>query len=404
MTSVSEAVAALKPELWTTSLNDAITIYVTDTKGSARSFKPAFTYPIFGEAERIFGYQGLQIYLCFDAITALPFLNVKWSAVMPNVEVDVKERMMEQLPESTVYKDEAVWRDQIEKEQEDYHIPGSQVGAEWEQNGNSWAIYKIDLLSAAGLELHKRLQILVLLFIEAGTYIDALDPKWDVYVMYNVSDPKLPEIAGFTTVYSYWRYPGHKKFDDGIVEIRKKISQFIVLPIYQGQRLGGQMYSRLYDVWLKDEQIMEIVVEDPSESFDDLRDRVDLTNLIGNGYIDLQNISIDTVTSDGWFEKFQEKLKLEKRQLQRLLEMVFLQQRKDQLGKETALSIRKFNKKRLYEKNRDALVEMDEPTRLDKLQAAYVALEEDYLRVLAPLEFKKRRDAGGDSSSKKKKS
>lgn len=403
MTSVSDAVDALKPELWTSSLNEAMLIYVTDTKGTASSFKPAFTYPIFGEAESIFGYKDLQILLCFDAVTWLPFLNVKWSAAMPDVDTDVKQKMLDQLPALAVFKDEGIWRDRIEQEQRDYVIPGSQVGETWKHQQQDWALYKLDLASAAGLELHKRLQILVLLFIEAGTYIDALDPLWEVYVMYNVTDPQLPEIVGFTTVYNYWKYPGHTKFDAGAIETRKKISQFVVLPIFQGQHLGGQMYERLFEQWLADPNVVEVVVEDPNESFDDLRDRVDLTRLLTSGHIDLLSISIATVTAPGWFEEFKKREKLEKRQLQRLLEMIFLQQRKDGLGKESAKAIRQFIKRRLYEKNHDALVEMDEPTRLDKLQTAYMALEDDYMRVLAALRLKKRKESDTKPKAKKQK-
>lgn len=402
MTEVSDAVAALKPELWTASLNEAISIYITDTKGSASSFKPTFTYPIFGEAESIYGYQNLQIFLCFDAVTFLPFLNVKWTAAMPNVEVDVKAKMLEQLPLSTVYKEEAEWRDQIDIEQKDYQIPGTQVGDDWDHNGGKWAIYRLDLGSDAGLELHKRLQILVLLFIEAGTYIDAADPLWNVYVMYNVSNPKLPEIVGFTTVYNYWTYPGHEKFDAGTVQIRKKISQFVILPIHQGQQLGGQMYAHLYEQWLKDDKILEVVVEDPNESFDDLRDRVDMTRLLNTGHLDLLTLLIETISQKAWFEKFKKEEKLEKRQLQRLLEMALLKQRRDGLGKETAKGVRQFIKRRLYEKNYDALVDMDEPTRLDKLQTAYVALEEDYYRILEPVVVKKRRSSDAHGEKKQK--
>lgn len=400
MSEVIDAVAALQPELWTISLNQAMTIYVTDTKGSASSFKPTFTYPIFGESESIYGYQNLQIFLCFDAVTFLPFLNVKWTAALPDGKIDVKEKMLEQLPLSTVYKEEVQWRDQIDVEQQNYKIPGAKVGDTWEANGEKWAIYRLDLSTEAGLELHKRLQILVLLFIEAGTYIEASDPLWNVFVMYNVSDPKFPEVVGFTTVYDYWKYPGHEKFEAGVVHIRKKISQFIVLPIHQGQHLGGQLYEHLFQQWLKDDKVVEVVVEDPNESFDDLRDRVDLTRLISSGHLDLLTISIEAVSQRKWFEEFKGQEKLEKRQLQRLLEMAFLKQNLEGLGKETAKSIRKFIKKRLYEKNYDTLVEMDEPTRIDKLQTAYMALEEDYHRILEPVEVKKRR--GSDTHGEKK--
>lgn len=401
MGKVEDAVAALKPELWTASLNDAMSIYITDTKGAARSFKPQFTYPFFGDAQTIFGYQNLQIFLCFDAVTALPFLNVKWSASLPKVDVDVKAILLEQLPESTIYKDEASWRDEIEKEQQDYKIPGTRVGENWCQNGDTWALYKLDLGTAAGLELHMRIRIFSLLFIEAASYFDPKDPLWEVYVMYNVNDEKFPEIVGFTTAYNFWKYPGHEKFDAGIKSIRKKISQFIVLPFYQGQRLGSQMYGRLFESWLEDDTIVEIVVEDPNENFDEIRDRVDMTRLIENGYIDLQTISIESVSQKGWFETFQKEQKIEKRQLQRLLEMIFLHQQKSGLGKETIQSVRKFIKRRLYEKNIEYLVDLEQADRFDKLQTTYLASEEGYLKTLGPLRFKKRKDSGALGASKK---
>ncbi|KAM9891850.1 hypothetical protein OXX69_012194, partial [Metschnikowia pulcherrima] len=111
MESVNQAVASLQPELWTASSNEAITIYITDTAGSAQSFQPSFTYPIFGEAETIFGFQDLQIFLCFDAVTFYPFLNVKWAKKLDETDVDPKETLLKLLPESTVYKDELKWRD-----------------------------------------------------------------------------------------------------------------------------------------------------------------------------------------------------------------------------------------------------------------------------------------------------
>lgn len=402
--SVNPAIASLQPELWTASLNEAITIYVTDTAGSAQSFQPLFTYPIFGEAETIFGYQDLQIFLCFDAVTFLPFLNVKWTQKLDEVDVDPKEKLMELLPQSTVFKDELKWRDSIDDEQKDFKIPGKIVGNPWTKDDETYAIYKIDMLLDLGIELHKRLQILVLLFIEAGTFIEHDDPKWDIYVMYKTTNEKLPEIVGFATAYNYWSYPGAEKFDAGEVQIRKKLSQFVILPIFQGQLLGADMYNKLYELWASEEKVLEVVVEDPNESFDDLRDRVDFTRLVTTGKIDLNSFSVKTAQQPGFLEQFKAAQKLEKRQLQRLFEMALLYQLKHGLSQDSKKDVRLFIKKRLFEKNLEALNGMDEPSRLDKLQTAYLALEDDYYRILEPLKISiKRKGSTKDAGKKKQK-
>lgn len=401
---VNLAVASLQPEVWTSSLNEALSIFITDTKGSAQSFKPTFTYPIFGDAESIFGYKDLSILLCFDAVTFRPFLNVKWGAKLDQTEVDPKTKMLEFLPESTVFKDELKWREEIDAELQLYEIPGKIVGEPFSRDGEQYAIYRLDLASERGIELQKRLQILVLLFIEAGSFIDYLDPLWDVYVMYKVSDPKFPEVVGFTTAYNYWKYPGHALFDEGKVETRKKISQFIVLPIHQGKKLGGEMYLHLYKSWMQDGNVVEIVVEDPSESFDDLRDRVDFTRLVETKKLDLSSLTVAQASDPKWFNELKTKEKLEKRQLQRLLEMAFFYQLSHNIASNTKKAVRLFVKRRLYEKNKEALATLDGPTRLDKLQTAYEALEADYHRILEPITINVKRAAPADEGVASKRS
>lgn len=381
--------ASLTPELWTFSANEVLQMFITDTKGAAKPFSPLFTYPIFGDSESIYGFQDLVIFLCFDSVTFLPFLNVKYSNKLEDEDiVDPKIKLLEFLPESTVFKDEVKWRDSIEEEQKGYEIPGTPVGGKFNKNNETFQIFKLNLNSDQGLELHKRLQILVLLFIEAGSYIESSDQLWDIYVLYNVSDESLPEIVGFTTVYNYWKYPGFEKFDKGEIESRKKISQFIILPIYQGQNLGGEFYNQLYQNWVNDEKVIEIVVEDPNESFDDLRDRNDFQRLIESNSISLNEIDTKLASDVAWFNKIKQNEKLEKRQFSRLLEMILLYKFKNVKGNGLSKkSIRLFIKKRLYEKNKEALVTLDEPTRRDKLQTAYDALEQDYYRILEPIKL-----------------
>ncbi|CAK9438395.1 uncharacterized protein LODBEIA_P26190 [Lodderomyces beijingensis] len=397
--------ASLQPEVWTSSSNESLKLFITNAE-QAVNFKPVFTYPIFGDAETIYGYKNLNIFLCFDHYTFKPFLNIKFSEKLDDPElVDIRATMEKYLPEDTVFKDEVAWVDSINEEKKaNYKIPGTRVDS-FQRAGIDYEIYKIDLGDTAGLELHKRLQILVLLYIEAGSFIDAKDELWDLYVLYE--KPKVedeeegeeePSIVGFTTAYNYWKYPGFEKFDKGEYEVRIKISQFIILPMYQGQGLGQSFYSHLYDYWLTQDHIKEIVVEDPNEGFDDMRDRADLKKVAAQA--DDEKMVARDIDQE-WVDKTRKELKLEKRQFSRLLELILLYKVKHG-GDVSKPDVRKFIKRRLYRKNKEGLEGLDEATRKDKLQTAYQALEEDYYRILGDvkLPLKRKSEAGGDDAKK----
>lgn len=392
--SAAKAAAALQPELWTSSANEVLKLFVTDPEG-AINFSPTFIYPIFGDAETIYGYKDLVIFLCFDHYTFRPFLNIKYSEKLDDLEiVDLKQTVTKFLPESTIFKDEEKWVDSIKEEKENnYQIPGELVKGPFEHDGSSYEIYKINLKEAAGLELHKRLQILVLLYIEAGSYIDASDESWDLYVLYEKNEPE-PSIVGFATAYNYWRYPGSAKFDENLKETRMKISQFVILPNHQGKGIGGAFYSQLFDKWYEDDSIYEVVIEDPNEAFDDMRDRADLARL--NKVLDFSKVtpSVDSK----WVEETRHKLKLEKRQFARLLEIILLYKLKH--TKEVSKKdVRLFIKRRLYIKNKDGLSTLDENTRKDKLQTAYESLEEDYYRILGDIRLSVKRSGSEEESN-----
>lgn len=401
-------VASLRPEQWTSSSNDALKLFVTN-KEAAVNFQPTFTYPIFGDAETIYGYKDLNIFLCFDHFTFKPFLNIKYTEKLnddPEI-IDIKKTIDEYLPNLTIFKDEVKWVDSIEEEKKNgYKIPGELIDS-LELKDKEYEVYKIDLKSEIGYELHQRLQILVLLFIEAGSFIDAKDELWNLYVFYekgNSKDNSEPSIVGFTTAYNYWKYPGAEKFDSANHEVRIKISQFIILPMYQGQGLGQLFYTHLFNKWLKDDSIIEVVIEDPNESFDDLRDRADLKRLNEDPEFDFNDVT--TTVDKNWIEKTRKRLKLEKRQFSRLLEIILLYKLKQGGFPDiTKKDVRLFIKKRLYDKNKEGLATLDDNTKKDKLQTAYQALEEDYYRILGELKLniKRKSDNDDDLANKKTK-
>ena len=66
-------------EEWSTNSNECFTIDLQHGDGStAATFQPEFTYPIFGEEEAIFGYQGLSINLTFAAHNLKPHLAISY--------------------------------------------------------------------------------------------------------------------------------------------------------------------------------------------------------------------------------------------------------------------------------------------------------------------------------------
>ena len=61
--------------------------------------------------------------------------------------------------------------------------PPGEVIESYEVNGNTYTVYRASLRDPSALTLVSRLQILVLLFVEGGTYIDTSDDRWQIYIL-----------------------------------------------------------------------------------------------------------------------------------------------------------------------------------------------------------------------------
>ena len=128
-------------------------------------------------------------------------------------------------------------------------------------------------------------------------------------------------IAGFATAYPYHF---HQKasptltdasFFDTILgsslsplptNCRLRISQFVILPPFQRSGHGGKLYDIILKNAREDPKVQEISVEDPSEVFEDLRDRRDLTFLETNGVFK----DVRAPVSRQWVEETRKKFKM----------------------------------------------------------------------------------------------
>ncbi|AGO13866.1 AaceriAGL001Wp [[Ashbya] aceris (nom. inval.)] len=369
----------LKPELWTTSSNSALKLSLVNDENAVQ-FSPTFTYPIFGQAEQIFGYQDLNLLLAFDSVTFKPFLNVKYSKKLERGMDDVEGSLLKFLPEGDVIlKDEVKWVDSFTAEREKFHLPNSELKvAEYTCGEESFAIYKVHLSDSNIRQLHRRMQIFTLLFIEAASYIDEKDSSWDIFMTFNTSTR---QCIGYTTTYKHWRYINGQEFDSSEKTTKRaKISQFIIFPPYQSKSHGSHLYSAAIDVWFKEEEISEVTVEDPNEAFDDLRDRCDFMRLSDAG---LSNTIPETVPiPQTWLKEHARNYKLSLGQFTRLVEMILLYDESPNFEMQV--------KARLYQKNHEVLAGMDMDTTKAKLQEAFTSLQEDYARVLQRVPNKRR--------------
>lgn len=385
------SIAEFQPAIWTTSSNNALKISLVSD--NAIQFTPAFTYPIYGDSEQIFGYQDLVIHLAFDSITFKPFLNVKYSAKLDEESDDVEGKLLGFLPkEDVVLKDEVKWVDCFQKEQKSYSLPPSDfLIGDYVQDGEEFSVYRTSIADPAAKKLHRRVQIFSLLFIEAASYIDEEDPNWEIFWLFNKASK---QCIGYVSTYKLWHYTGSDSFDKpDNMKYRGRISQFIIFPPYQGKGHGSHLYESVFSHWLKDTSVTEITVEDPNENFDDLRDRNDLQRLYESGFFDQVPKTGDI--SQDWIETKRFEFKIEKRQFNRLIEMILMHNNSPQFRLQV--------KRRLYVKNYDNLVDMPQAECKDALQKSFLLLADDYKRIISSCKFGKRKNDIGDSNACAKK-
>jgi histone acetyltransferase 1 len=406
-------------------------------KTISHSFHPRFTYPIFGEHEEIFGYQNLEINLRYNASDMRPNLSISYSKKFPAVgeteATDIDGILHEFLPE-VAFQKKKDFETAIKNLREDWTPPG-ELATTFSSHGNTFEIWKGSLTDPAVKQLVKRIQILVPLFIEGGSAIDVEDPdadRWTIFLMYQKKEAasdagRNPYIfAGYGTVYRFFHFrlptpplsPSEtdlekatlsQDFDLTQLPCRTRISQFLIMPLFQGKGLGVRLYNHIFEEYIKHPQTVELTVEDPNEAFDDLRDIADLQYLRQLPEFQALRINTDiTIPKNGpapnnivdkaACDAVRAKAKMAPRQFARVLEMQLMSRLPEPVRpgiapekaapsatKEQAHEYRLFRlllKKRLYKHNRDALGELEIPERITRLDETVSSVEFDYARLL----------------------
>lgn len=361
------------------------------------TLSPKYTYAIFGETEKIFGFKDLSIDISIAADTLLTLLEIKYTERIP-VSIDAEAEdlegtLTEFLPPDLI-RSRSQWTEACSQASTSFEPPGSRV-EEYDTNASQYQIHRASLADESVRPLLERMQLFSLLYIEGATLIDTSDDRFELWTIFAKQDEKY-EFVGYCTCYKYQFYD---KVDHTFDHLRYRISQFIIMPHHQGNGHGGRLYDAIVKHCLADSSVVELTVEDPSEQFDDLRDRRDMSRLQAARVFDDSTCAYPI--ADSWKKSTQRQNKLVKRQFARLLEMGLLA-RLEEGDKKATKNYRQLVKSRLYKKNRDILAELEPQERLQKLEETYQSQVEDYLRLLGSVKKPTARASSADETSEAK--
>ncbi|KAH7905080.1 acyl-CoA N-acyltransferase [Hygrophoropsis aurantiaca] len=445
---------------WTTDSNEALTLSlvrapedkrVLGPNESYEEFHPTFTYPIYGEDEKIYGYRDLVIDLRFASGSLAPYLSVRHSEKLSSSStVDDVEGILKEYIPPDYDTDESSFLARVEQDAASFKPIGTLIHTYTRPSPTAvvgsapveYEVYHATWQDPGFREYHQRMQLFILLYIEAGSYINEEEDGWEFVVLYEKRKREASgDDAECTVTYHFIGYSSLYNFYCFPEKVRMRLSQFVILPPYQRQGHGSELYSSIYAYVLSHSHISELTVEDPAEAFEDLRDRNDLKMLLGHAQFmaegfgsssgaelgvepksgfDFENetthregggrvqkartrvratpVGVSAVADikgkakgkgkmgppvdKAWAEAWRKELKIAGRQFQRLVEMLTLMHL-DPADANGAKAYRLQVKERLYRFNFEILAQLEKHERLEKLEETFGSVTEDYTRILA---------------------
>nr|SVE89275.1 EOG090X06NC [Daphnia sinensis] len=375
----------------------------SDVQNDETTFKPEMSHQIFGENESIFGYQNLKISLYYTAGKLNTYLGMSYKAeVDPKqfdgaIADDVMGAISAKLPPGYMTNlDDFVAT--LNKEQT--FKPFGDLLSTYSINKGSakerhFQLYSCTIEETGFQSYHERLQTFLLWYVDAASFIDVDDDRWRFYLIFE----KYPcdgghryAICGYATVYLYFAYPN---------KTRPRISQFLVLPPFQRLGLGAELLNVIYRSFLKDSNILDITVEDPSDEFTRLRDFVDAQNCKKLPSFSKEKLH-QGFTAE-MVDEAQRDLKINKKQARRVYEILRFQAtnlsdleeyRAYRLDVKRRLNIpyqkeasdyKKLQKALNAEELRSTLSTSTKEQRIENLEKQYQTLENEYRHTLERL-------------------
>ena len=278
------------------------------------------------------------------------------------------------------------------------------------QTKGDFEIFLADIMTPGFEAYHQRMQTFLWWFIDAASYIDVDDEKWQYFVVYQKRylNPKVSNghsanseeflycFVGYATVYHYYAYPDR---------MRPRISQFLILAPFQRRGIGSRLLEAIYCHYKNDTKVFDITVEDPSDNFTRIRDFIDSKNCQKLKSFSEENLKKGFTKEMA--EEAQKELKISQKQSRRVYEILrfrctdksnaeeykaFRLDVKQRLNAPLQKQIMDYNKieklKKFPEQELALIRQTTIPaldTRVEQLDKQYKELEDEYQRIVERL-------------------
>ncbi|XP_023348942.1 histone acetyltransferase type B catalytic subunit [Eurytemora carolleeae] len=297
-----------------------------DMENEKLVFQPEMVHQIYGDNENIFGYKDLKIDLMMSRGTLRTFIQYSFSSKVDPAKTDgvtpddVVGPLLKILAPGSATENKEEFVKQLSSAKETGFRPIGDLVHSFSSDDKTYEVYSCTESTPGFRSYHDRLQVWIMFYIDAASYIDIDDDNWKFFLLYQKRESSGEgcnySICGYITVYEYYAYgrQTNKK--------RPRISQMLILPQYQRQGLGAALLNTLYRNYLNDSSVVDITVEDPSDNFIRLRDFVDTQNCLKNPAFSKENVM--NGFTDSLAESAAKELKLCRKQARRIYEIVRL--------------------------------------------------------------------------------
>ena len=255
-----------------------------------RVFKPIMSHQIYGEGEEIKGYIDPRVDVTLSPMF-LPLLEVSYKSKLLSDEQATS--LMEPMErafrgddgegDNVVMTDRSAFEAAMEGEAGELGADADlgevvlQRGLKDSTKDSVLTVYRSTLAEASGVvkKLHRRMEPLLLFFIDAASAIDAEDPCWEFLLCTVTEGDGGVRVVGLATVYAFYVYPDQRRF---------RLSQAFVMPGDQGKGIGSAIVDAVFEV-AKERNVVDITLEDPTDDFRRLRDRKDLKEMVARDWV-----------------------------------------------------------------------------------------------------------------------
>jgi len=299
----------------------------SDLNDESLSFAPEMTHQIYGENEVVFGYKDLKINLIMASGSLQSFLSYSYSSKVDPVKTDgvkpddVIDPLIKILSPASFTENKDEFIKYLSSTKETGFRPMGELLHNFKsKDDETFEVYMCTESTPGFRDYHERLQSWIMFYIDAASFIDIDDENWRFFLLFKKHGSEGGEqhysIAGYMTVYEYYAYGRTQNMK------RPRISQMLVLPIYQRKGLGSALLNSVYRYYKKESSVVDITVEDPSDNFVRLRDFVDTQNCMKLDAYAKDKVSVGY--SEEMTKAAANELKLCKKQARRVYEIIRL--------------------------------------------------------------------------------